>query len=82
MTYSQEGELDLLVQSGQNTPCQVLQYIAVFILAGAVVGMQLETALPKTVGLKVVVQHADDGIGPFASVDRLIDQVVDLNYYY
>ena len=88
VTYNQEGELHFLVQSGQNTPRKVFQYIAIFILAGAVVRVQLQKALPKTVGLQVVMEHANDGISPLPGVYSLINEIVDLweiasfNYFY
>ena len=54
----QEGQLYLLMCSGQNPPRKVFQYVAVFILAGAVVGVKFEAVFTKTVVLQMVMEIA------------------------
>ena len=38
----------------------------------------MERAFTKAEVLQVVVQHADDSIGPFPGIDSLINEIVDL----
>ena len=76
MANDKERELDLLMQPSQNTPCQ---HVPVLVLAGTVVCMTSEEFLSEAVVLKVVMEHADDGIRPLPCVDRLINEVVHLS---
>ena len=43
------------MQSGQNTPRKVFQNVAIFVLAGTVVCVQFERALPQANVVKMVV---------------------------
>ena len=38
----------------------------------------MKNVFPHAVGLEVVVEHADDGVGSFTCVDSLINQVIHL----
>ena len=45
---------DLLVETNQDSPSQVLHYVAVFILAGTIISMQMEIGLAKIVCVEKV----------------------------
>ena len=78
MAYNQERQGDLLVETNQDSPSQILHHITVLVLARTIVSMQMQIGLAKTVGVEKVVQHADDAVGSLSSVHRLVNQVIDL----
>ena len=78
MAYNQERQGDLLVETNQDSPSQILHHITVLVLARTIVSMQMQIGLAKTVGVEKVVQHADDAVGSLSGVHCLVNQVIDL----
>ena len=73
MAYNQERQGDLLVETNQYSPSQLLHHITVLVLARTIVSMQTQIGLAKTVGVEKVVQHTDDAVG-----SCLVNQVIGL----
>ena len=78
VAYIQEIQGNLLVETNQDPPSQILHHISVFVLTRTIVSMQMEIGLAKIVRAEKMVQHADDAVSSFSSVYCLINQVIDL----
>ena len=66
------------MEPNHHPPDEVVEHCIIFILAHIVVGMLVDVHLSQSMLSKEVVEHADDGIGPFPSVTGFINDVVDL----
>ena len=73
VAYNQERQGDLLVETNQHSPSQILYHITVLVLARTIVSMQMQIGLAKTVGVEKVVQHADDAVGSLSGVHCLVN---------
>ena len=78
MADNEEGECDVVVQSGHHPPDEVMEHRIVLILPHAVVGMKVDIHLSQTMLLEEVMEHADDRVGPLPCVAGFIYEVVYL----
>ena len=81
MPRNHEGESDRLVQSSEYAPPQVSYHDVVLILTPTVVRVEVDITLAEPMYFEEVVQHADDGIGPFTYIYSFVDEVIDLAGY-
>ena len=77
MPRDHEGQCDLCVLVGHDSPQQVLNHDGIFILPTTVVGVQVYRVLAQPMVCKEMVKHTHDGVGSLPHVNSLIDQVVD-----
>ena len=78
MPNNEEGDGDVVVQPNHHPPRQVLHHEPVFVMSGAVVGVEVEIHFPKVVVLQEVVHHTNDEVGTLAVGHSFINKVVDL----
>lgn len=76
MPNKHERYLDSFVESGQNSPCEVLHDKAIFVLAGTIICMQIKFDFAQVVVWQEVVEEADNSVGTLADVYTLVNQVV------
>lgn len=69
----QKVEGNGLMQAHHAPPGTVPYQVPVLVLSCAVVTMQIQALLPKSIVVKEMVEVADDGVGSFASAVGLID---------
>ena len=66
------------MEAGEYSPQQVSYHCTVLILTPTVVSMEVYLLLTQPMYFKEVMQHADDGVGTFTTVNCLINEVNDL----
>ena len=55
-----------------------MHHVAVFILPGAVISMEVKVGFPQTMCAEEVVKHTYDGVCTLPSIDCLVNQVIHL----
>ena len=80
MPRDHEGQCDCPMKPGQHAPQQVSYHDVIFVLTPAVVRMEVDVQLAKPMYFEEMVQHTDDGIGPFTNVNSFVNQVIDLTW--
>lgn len=67
-----------VIESGQNSPRQILHHKTILVLAGTVVSMEVETDFTKVVVGEEVVKETDYAVPTLPNVHTLINEVIDL----
>ena len=77
--WDHEGQCDLCVLVGHDSPQQVLDHDGILVLPTTVIGMQVYRLLAQPMVFKKMMEHTYDGVGALPHVDSFIDQVVHLS---
>ena len=78
MLYRRKGNFDVIMEATQNPVHHVKHQESIFVLATAVVAMQVYRLFTQAMECKKMMQHRDDCVPTLASVGAFINQVINL----